>query len=233
MMITGPLMRLLARLNRLLRDGYGTVEDLKEGLHGEALVLAGQVGLAVSRLAQMSRADPVTGLSNRRDFEEVLDAFYCQASRYHRALSVILLDADNFKDINDKLGHPAGDRILRELAQAIVGALRGADRPARVGGDEFAVILPETRAEQAAEVAERIRRAVLSLEVPDLLGKNITVSIGVADMESGQIAGPQDLIRLADESLYAVKARGRNGVHYARSPNGVCRAVAPVPEKAV
>jgi diguanylate cyclase (GGDEF)-like protein len=230
MMITAPVVRLLMRMNRLLRAGHGTVDELQEGLHGEALVLAGQVGMAISKLSQSSRADPGTGLPNRRNFEEVLNAFYSQASRYHRPLSILVLDIDHFKNINDKLGHLEGDEVLRGVAKAMIGALRGADRPARMGGDEFAAILPETSAEHAAGVAERIRRAVMEIEVPGALGQPVTVSIGVADLDSGPTDCPQDMFNLADKALYAVKAHGRNKVFYGRTVNGNFLAKEPEPQ---
>ncbi|HOF18700.1 MAG TPA: diguanylate cyclase, partial [Phycisphaerae bacterium] len=220
-LIAGPVVRLLRRLQDLER-GDGSAEELGRNLHGEPLVLARRLESAFDRLATMSRTDPLTGLSNRRHFEEVLECFYHQARRYNRPLSVILMDVDFFKAVNDAGGHPAGDELLKNVAGAIENACRKADLPGRFGGDEFAILLPETNAADAGAVAERIRAAVGDSAV-HVKGTqvNVTTSVGVADLNSGEIDSPSAMMDLADRALYAAKELGRNRVVQAHELTGV------------
>lgn len=220
-LIAGPVVRLLRRLQDLER-GDGSAEELGRNLHGEPLVLARRLESAFDRLATMSRTDPLTGLSNRRYFEEVLECFYHQARRYNRPLSVILMDVDFFKAVNDAGGHPAGDELLKNVAGAIENACRKADLPGRFGGDEFAILLPETSAADAGAVAERIRAAVAASAV-QVKGThvNVTASVGVADLNSGEIDSPSAMVDLADRALYTAKELGRNRVVQAHELTGV------------
>ena len=139
-LVSGPVLRLLTRLQSL-DNGEPEYHDLAKNLHGEPLVLARRLESAFDRLANMSKTDELTGLANRRHFEEVLDCFYRQAKRYNRPLSLIVMDLDFFKAINDTGGHPAGDELLKSVAATLEQACRKADLPARFGGDEFAVLL--------------------------------------------------------------------------------------------
>jgi diguanylate cyclase (GGDEF)-like protein len=218
-LIRRPLKRFLLRLQRL-RVGEGTVDQLKEGLRGPSLALAEELGRAMTSLAQDCRADPMTGLANKRHFRQTLEAFYSQASRHGRPLAIMVMDVDHFKQVNDTLGHLQGDEVIRGVARTIGSSLRGADLAARLGGDEFAVLLPDTTAEQAAEVAERIRQRTLTVHAPASRAGAISMSIGVADLESGPVTCCEDLIELADKSLYAVKAQGRNKVLLAHTLHG-------------
>lgn len=220
MLISGPVVRLLQRLHQL-DSGEGTLKALTHDLHGEPLVLARRLESAFQRLAHMSETDQLTGLANRRHFQEVLSAFYHQSRRYNRPLSVILMDVDYFKAVNDSAGHPVGDEVLKWVAAAIEKACRKADLPARMGGDEFAVLLPETLSDDAERVAERIRLNVCSepAVVKDLR-LNLTASIGVADLNCGEIDGPEKMIVLADRALYAAKEAGRNRVILAHHLEG-------------
>jgi len=212
MLITGPVVRLLGRLQQL-ESGEGSPQDLAHNLHGEPLMLARRLENAFQKLAHISKTDELTGLANRRHFEQVLEAFYHQARRYNRPLSVVVMDVDFFKAVNDAGGHQAGDGVLKLVASAVEEACRKADLPARFGGDEFAVLLPETAAGAAEAVAERIRRAVsehtMSVRNVEM---NITASIGIADLNAGEMDGPGAMMGLADRALYAAKQRGRNRV---------------------
>jgi len=212
MLVTGPVVRLLQRLQRL-DAGEGSVQSLARNLHGEPLMLARRLEDAFEKLAHISKTDPLTSLANRRHFEEVLSCFYHQARRYNRPMSLLVMDVDFFKAVNDSGGHQAGDDVLKLVAGAIEEACRKADLPARFGGDEFAVLLPETAAVDAEAVAERIRQAVDKL--PIRVGGtefHVTTSVGIADLNSGEINSPGAMLGLADRALYAAKQNGRNCV---------------------
>jgi diguanylate cyclase (GGDEF)-like protein len=219
-LVAGPVVRLLRRLQQL-DSGQGTISTLTRDLHGEPLLLARKLESAFERLAHMSKTDPLTALANRTHFHEVLDAFYHQARRYNRPLSVIVLDVDYFKAVNDTAGHQAGDEVLKWVGSAIEKACRKADLPARMGGDEFAVLLPETPCLDAQHVAERIRQNISG--EPVVVGGltlKLTASIGVADLNCGEIDGPQKMVVHADRALYAAKEAGRNRVMLAHDLEG-------------
>ena len=168
-----------------------------------------------------SETDHLTGLANRRVFFE---AGQREVERFHRAprpLALILLDADHFKRINDRHGHPAGDEVLRHLAGVMLRSLRQVDVPARIGGEEFAVLLPSIGLEGARLVAERLRRAMAADAVTLADGTVIryTVSAGLALMQSG-LARLEDLIEQADRALYAAKSGGRDRLVVAGEPCG-------------
>jgi len=203
------VIRLLKRIQRL--DTGGKVDELTRNLHGEPLVLARRLESAFEQLASLSRTEQLTGMANRRHFENVLDAFYHQARRYNRPLSLIMLDIDFFKAVNDAGGHQAGDELLKQVANAIERVCRKADLPARLGGDEFAILLPETPATNAGEMAERIRSEVAKLTVPikDTEAK-VSISAGIADLNSGEIDSPDAMMSLADKALYTAKQLGRD-----------------------
>ena len=220
-LIAGPVCRLMSRLRAMEIDGH-VAKELTKNLHGEPLVLARRLESAFDKLAHMSKTDELTGLANRRHFTEVLNAFYHQARRYNRPLSVIQLDVDFFKAVNDTCGHQGGDELLQCVAREIELACRKADLPARNGGDEFAVLLPETPASEAGAVAERIRQAVAASPVTIRdVGLNVSVSIGISDLNAGEIDGPDTMLALADQALYAAKELGRNRIVQAHDLGGV------------
>ncbi len=220
-LIAGPILRLLRRL-QLFESGHGDTTNLTHDLHGEPLVLARRLESAFDRLAHMSKTDQLTGLANRRHFGEVLDWFYHQARRYNRPLSVIMIDIDYFKAVNDTGGHQAGDKLLKVVSGIIEEAARKADLPARYGGDEFTILLPETNANSAAAVAERILQAVRNHEHSvNSLQMKITVSIGLTDLNVGEIDSAEAMLATADQALYAAKEGGRNRVVQAGHLDGL------------
>jgi diguanylate cyclase (GGDEF)-like protein/PAS domain S-box-containing protein len=154
--------------------------------------------------------DHLTGIANRRTFFEAAELELARWKRLTRPLSLVLFDADHFKNINDSHGHPAGDSVLRHLAATLTATFRDCDLVARIGGEEFAALLPSTTQEQAELAAERLLRAVES-DVVEVDGAQIryTVSGGVATMNVN-IIGLDDLMKRADQALYAAKHSGRN-----------------------
>ena len=156
--------------------------------------------------------DALTLTHNRRYFNEALEREYQRSLRYHRSLSLVLFDIDHFKQINDTYGHVAGDSVLRQLALVVKPRLRQQDVLARVGGEEFAVLLPEVEPAGARVAAEKVRRLVESARfVVDDKEFGCTVSVGIAGFEP-QMGSPQNLYDAADKNLYEAKRGGRNRV---------------------
>ncbi len=158
-----------------------------------------------------ARTDALTGLKNRRSFNEELHRQFAQRQRQGVVFSLLLIDVDHFKQVNDNHGHPAGDLVLRSVAEFLTKTLRDMDLVYRYGGDEFAVICPGSRLHEAATAAERIRQTAAT--TPVLLkddGFPRTLSIGVAEVDGSEIA--DGLIQRADQALYAAKHAGRNRV---------------------
>ncbi|MEU4692842.1 GGDEF domain-containing protein [Actinoplanes sp. NPDC023714] len=175
------------------------------------LVLIRMTGLVrAQRLAAIT--DGLTGLRSRRYFEESLTNESARAARQNQPLSMLLLDIDHFKTVNDTFGHNGGDRVLVEVTHRLGELVRPGDVVARYGGEEFAVLLPATGPDQALEIAERIRRGVSSapIAVADSRVHQVTVSIGVAGMPAA--ATTAELVLTADRALYAAKNAGRNRV---------------------
>jgi diguanylate cyclase (GGDEF)-like protein len=164
-----------------------------------------------TRLEELSSRDGLTGLYNRREFEDRLREETQRARRYGKSLSVIILDIDHFKNVNDRYGHQAGDETLIAVADLIRLSARPMDAVCRYGGEELAVILPETDASGAGILAERIRASVAeSLTItPQGVEIQVTVSIGFAAFPQDGDTGP-GLVKAADEALYAAKQEGRN-----------------------
>ena len=207
-----PVLRLGRRLQKIESHQVPT-GVFRPDLNRRPLDFVRRLEAAFDRLAEMSKTDELTGLGNRRHFNEVLERFYEQASRYDRPLSVMVMDVDYFKAVNDTGGHGAGDEMLKVVAREIRNACRRADLPARLGGDEFAVLLPETTCHEAVTVAERIREAVAAnVTVLKSVEVRVTISLGVADLECEQMDSAQDLLALADGAVYRAKDLGRNRV---------------------
>lgn len=170
--------------------------------------MAQEIQASHDSLRDLALHDPLTGLLNHRATRERLDVEIARARRDDRSLSVVVLDIDYFKGINDRHGHAAGDEALRLVARAIVGTLRPADFCGRVGGDEFIVVLYGVDARQAAEVVSRIRVAVAAVEVRTG-GDHLTISAGIAEFP-GHAASSAELTQLADGALYWSKRTGRD-----------------------
>lgn len=162
--------------------------------------------------------DHLTGLANRRRFERQLEREVSRTLRYGRPFCLLLLDIDHFKVVNDTYGHEAGDEAIQYLSKTLQAETRGIDLAARIGGEEFAVILPETDFERGFEVTERLCRAIRQTRIPTAGG--ITASFGVAEFPSCATTG-RELVSIADAAMYEAKRQGRNRVE--RAP---CEAVA-------
>lgn len=165
------------------------------------------------QIARVSVTDGLTGLANVRQFREHMQREHSRARRHGEPYSVLMMDIDHFKKINDVYGHPAGDTVLREIAGIFRDTVRSTDFPARYGGEEFIVFLPQTRLPEAALVGERIRvsveRFVFAAPSPMI---RCTVSVGIADYLPGGEGTERDVIGRADQALYAAKRAGRNQV---------------------
>lgn len=161
---------------------------------------------------QLATLDPLTGLYNRRHFLELLERELARSASHARPLALLIIDLDHFKSINDRHGHPAGDVVLRQVSAALDANARDDFILARIGGEEFAAVLPEHEADAACAFAERLCRAVAALDLdPQAGARRVTVSIGVASWRAGMsLVG--DLMRAADAQLYRAKQGGRNCV---------------------
>ena len=168
------------------------------------------------QLEILSRHDPLTGLSNRRHFDEMKDDEFQRALRNGQPLTLLICDIDHFKAFNDHYGHAAGDQCLRVVANAMNSVItRSGDALARIGGEEFAILLPATHAAAAWQVAQRVRLAVSELHLPHAAsstGPFVTLSIGLAQLELGRTPHFEALFDEADQALYQAKAEGRNRV---------------------
>ena len=170
--------------------------------------VADQVAIAVDRARQFAseaRTDHLTGLANRREFERVMEREVALAERHHRRLSLMMIDLDNLKRINDRLGHSAGDGALKLVAQQLQRVVRASDVCARVGGDEFAVAMPETDLDRARDVAIRLRRAVEHAALGMRAPEHVDVSVGIAAWAPRQ--DWQAVYKAADSDLYEDKRR--------------------------
>jgi two-component system, cell cycle response regulator len=181
--------------------------------------LQGKLRDAQRRLEEQSITDALTGLKNRRFFDERLHEEFRRAQRYGDYLSLIMIDLDHFKAVNDKYGHPAGDTVLRDAAGLIRTSIRDPDICSRYGGEEFAVILPKTHMSGALTVAERVWRELGAKEYPMPAAQGgapatvrVTASIGVAFYPSKDISSGEFLLRFADQALYQAKRAGRNTI---------------------
>lgn len=167
------------------------------------------------KLEKQAVYDALTGLHNRGHFDEKLQDEFNHALRYGTHISLLMLDIDFFKNINDTYGHQAGDKVLKSVARIILDSVRSVDYAARYGGEEFTVILPETEQASAIALAERIRLAIEQKEfrISENVTIHLTISIGVGN-NSERIISPELVIQSADGALYNAKKNGRNQVRY-------------------
>ncbi len=235
------------RLSTVEADGYAAMahpilaeEHARE--HGDVLVvarrgrpftpdeqslfgyLAQQAAVAVenielhARLQRQATVDELTGLSNHRKFQDSLGYEFKRMRRSGRPLALVLFDIDDFKSVNDTYGHPQGDRVLQAVAAVLHDCCRATDEPARYGGEELALILPETDIDGGYTIAETVRRGVHALRVPVDGGEDlrVTISAGVSALDSGT-EDPAALIQASDVALYRAKRSGKNRTERARA----------------
>lgn len=166
------------------------------------------------QLEELAVTDPLTGLRNARYFHTRLQEEWAERERTGGPLAVVVIDLDHFKRVNDRYGHLTGDDVLVNTARAIASITRHGETEARVGGEEFALLLPNSTGEEAREVAERVRRAIGAAEtrLADSDGEvvRVTASAGVASTAERPVTNGQDLLGAADEALYRAKREGRN-----------------------
>jgi diguanylate cyclase (GGDEF)-like protein len=205
---------------------YGVAGNPMLALVGLPVVTLLQRSLRHVQLVNDSRADSKTGLLNAATWERESTAEIARAVRTRTPMAVALLDIDRFKVINDTYGHMVGDQVIKEIARTLGGLLRDYDRAGRFGGEEFSLLLPQTRAVDAFRIAERVRAKIAGLSViaPGATGGErvqVTVSIGVAALDSGSKREYAELMAAADAALYRAKAGGRDQVQMISTTRGL------------
>ncbi len=213
------LDEVVARVGAVLRSRE---QILRRAACEQQLVIANRKLEADNQwLQRQSLVDAVTGVANRRSFDQTLDRVWRSGTRHDFPVALIMIDVDFFKRYNDRLGHPAGDACLERLANGLVNGLkRPDDFVARYGGEEFAAILPRTDLAGASAVAERLRREILNLGIfhpASPIGSCVTISQGVACRRPEISLTPSSVIAAADQALYEAKRLGRNRLHAALS----------------
>jgi diguanylate cyclase (GGDEF)-like protein len=211
------------RERRLAALKLGADDVLEESVDPDELLARLQRSLGVTsrfdsllrqseHLHELSVTDGLTRIYNHRFFQERLRDEFRRAQRYDDPLSLIILDVDHFKDVNDRFGHAVGDQVLSDVATAIKSAVRDTDLLARYGGEEFAVLLPRTHLSGALTVAERMTRALVEMSSGPGGAVKITASIGVSGFPGRSVLTSEQLVRTADEALYRAKSEGRNKI---------------------
>jgi diguanylate cyclase (GGDEF)-like protein len=190
------------------------LEALAQSLEQRVAERTAELSIANEHLSQISGTDAVTGLSNRRMFNEVLEREWQRALRYELPFSLILADIDHFKLYNDTYGHQKGDECLRRVAAGVAQTIaRGSDLAARYGGEEFGVVLTHTDELGAWQTAQRLLRTIRTYRIPhesSLVAKHVTISLGIASVVPQPGTTPDELVRLADAALYRAKEQGRD-----------------------
>lgn len=202
-------------IGRLAR-AFNRMADLHQQNHQRILKLNGELESRVAQrtrqLRELAVREPLTGLYNRRYFAEMVDRCFAEAIRYDNDLTCLMMDLDNFKGINDRLGHHVGDDLLVLIAGIISSQLRSSDIPARYGGDEFIILLPQTGPLRAEVLAERIMERYTAETALRLPNNDVGISIGIASLLAVGAKEPSSLIRAADHALYRAKASGKNRI---------------------
>ncbi len=208
---TGILLTAVKKLLYQLSSRNKELVDLSETLEKKIQDRTSELSRANEKLAELARTDSLTGILNRRAFIESAKVVFDLSRRYRHPLSLLMIDVDHFKHVNDTYGHQAGDLVLIRLSEIINKCLRGTDIIGRVGGEEFAVILPETGLEQTAQLIERLLNFVRDevVEIDQETSVNITVSIGLATVPP-LVPDVDSVMKEADRALYKAKSKGRN-----------------------
>lgn len=208
---TGVLLTAVKKLLYQLSSRNRELVELNETLEKKIQDRTSELSKANEKLTELAGTDSLTGMLNRRAFIESAKSVFDLAQRYQRPLSLLMIDVDHFKQVNDTFGHQSGDLVLIRLSEMMNKCLRGTDIIGRVGGEEFAVILPETGSEQTLQLAERLLNSVRgeAVEVEQATKVNITVSIGFATVPP--LAPDVDAVmKEADRALYKAKSKGRD-----------------------
>ncbi|MCC6333816.1 MAG: diguanylate cyclase [Myxococcales bacterium] len=210
----------LAELSETMNKMAAALQHERENLEHVVAERTRELQELNARLGRLAVTDGLTGVYNHRRFQEAISAELLRSERHKRPMGVLMIDVDFFKKVNDAMGHPAGDELLRRMAEVLSSDLRQTDLIARYGGEEFAVVLPETTKSEALQVGERMRVAVeerINQGTP--WPTKVTVSIGVATYpEDGKTT--EQLIASADQAMYIAKRQGRNRVVGARGVIG-------------
>ena len=203
-----PLLALLQEMRQVKEELSSAKEEIERRKKAEAALEETR-----QKLLELAGADDLTGLPNRRRFREAAATELGRDRRYGRSLALMTIDVDNFKAINDSFGHDGGDQALIQLARIGQSVLRDSDVLARQGGDEFAVLMPETDLAAATDAAERLRQAVAEAELAAGSARfGLTISIGLTAIEGTEEISLNQLLKQADQALYEAKQSGRNKV---------------------
>lgn len=177
--------------------------------------------VALRKTEEAAATDPLTGLYNRRHFNKVLSQLFSEARRYENDMSIVMIDLDGYKQLNDTCGHQVGDRLLLVAARAITSNMRGMDVASRYGGDEFVILAPRAGGVEAAGIAERIRQDYRKASAMILRrNEGLTMSFGVASLNSDGSANGDELVAAADAALYQAKEAGRDRIVISSSVAG-------------
>lgn len=199
------------RLIDCLTRANSQIEAMNRELEAQVAERTRQLTEANEQLKHLSLTDDVTGLYNQRFLYQRVDEEFRRAARYDEALSVIMIDVDHFKEVNDHHDHLFGSRVLREIGQILLQGVRGVDFVIRYGGDEFIILLPHTNLADAVAVGERLRSRIEKVDFGDSSGTcHLTISLGVGSRLESDIDSARSLLRAADMALYLAKSNGRN-----------------------